>query len=116
MKNFKSLKVWQQGMLFVKLAYELRKSLPDSERFGLMDQLKRASVSIPTNIAEGSSRLSDKDFSWFLQIALGSAYEVETLLLLIKDIGYASKSELDQLPIIDEIQKMLFGLMKTLKK
>jgi four helix bundle protein len=80
MKNYKQLIVWQKGIDLVKLSYNLTKELPSEEKFGLCSQINRAAVSIPANIAEGSSRDSDKDYGRFLQIALGSAFEVQTIV------------------------------------
>ena len=76
-------------MVLVKKIYELTKEMPKSERYNLTDQLRRAAVSIPSNIAEGCSRDSSKEFSKYIQIALGSAFEVETQLLIVKDIDFA---------------------------
>lgn len=83
MRNFKNLTVWQKGMNLVKEVYFLGKYLPNNEKFGLYSQMTRAAVSIPSNIAEGCGRQSDKEFKRFLEIALGSAYELETQLLLV---------------------------------
>jgi len=76
MKNFKQLTVWQKSMNLVVETHQLSKSLPNEEKFGLISQMNRAAVSIPSNIAEGSSRRSDKDYARFLEIALGSSFEL----------------------------------------
>lgn len=82
--DFKQLRVWQESMLLVHSIYRLTRTFPAEERFGLADQLRRAAVSIPSNIAEGQARDSEKDFSRFLSIARGSVAEVETQLLLCR--------------------------------
>ena len=116
MHNFKELKVWQLSRLLVKEVYELTSTFPASEKYGLISQIRRCVVSIPTNISEGSGRNTDKDFSHFLTISLGSAYELETLLILSSDVRLISDKQLENLlPKISEIQKMTFGLIKTLR-
>ena len=92
--KFKELQIWKRSRLFCSLIYKLTAQFPDSEKFGLVNQLRRASVSIPSNIAEGTSRKSNKDFARFLQIALGSAYEIETQLLIASDLGFVANKEL----------------------
>jgi len=117
MHNFKELKVWQLSRFLVKEVYELTSTFPASEKYGLISQIRRCVVSIPTNIAEGSGRNTDKDFSHFLNISLGSAYELETLLILSSDVNIISEEQLESLsPKISEIQKMTFGLIKTLRQ
>jgi len=78
MKNYKELTVWKRGIELVKAVYIISKQFPSEENFGIISQITRAAVSIPANIAEGNSRNSDKDYGRFLQIALGSAFEVQT--------------------------------------
>lgn len=111
MHNFKELKIWQLSRQLVKDVYVLTSSFPAEEKFGLISQLRRCAVSIPTNIAEGSGRNTNKDFSHFLNIGLGSAYELETLLNFISDGQHENFSTK-----ISEIQKMIFGLIKTLRQ
>ena len=109
MHNFKELKIWQKGRMFVKDIYVLTKKFPKEELFVLTSQMRRAAISIPSNIAEGSGRGSDKDFSRFLDIATGSAYELESQLYVGYDLEYYSEVELiDYLEKIQEIQKMIF--------
>lgn len=111
MHNFKELKVWQKGRSLVKEVYMMTKQFPEDERFGLTSQLRRSAVSIPSNIAEGSGRGTGKDFSKFLNISLGSAYELETQLILSYDLNYISENTFNGISIkIGEIQKMLHGL------
>ncbi|WP_417199692.1 four helix bundle protein [Bizionia sp.] len=91
MHRFKDLEVWKKSRLFCVEIYSITSKFPESEKFGLSNQLRRASVSIPSNIAEGSSRHSNKDFTRFLQIAIGSAYEIETQLLIASDLNFINK-------------------------
>ncbi len=88
--NFKKLKVWQMAMELAKIIFELTKTFPNSEQFGLTGQMNRCAVSMPSNIAEGSSR-TNKSFSHFLDIALGSSFEVQTQVLLANAKGYISQ-------------------------
>ncbi len=116
MKNFKNLKVWQKGIDIVISSYKLTDLLPSHEKFGLVSQINRSAVSIPSNIAEGSSRDSKKDFNNFLRIALGSSFELETQVLIVEKLSLVDKDLLASLKIsIDEEQKMLMALMKSLK-
>ena len=117
MHNFKELKVWQLSRDLVKEIYEVTAEFPSSEKYGLVSQLRRCTVSVPTNIAEGSGRNTDKDFAHFLNISLGSAYELETLLILSFDVNLISEDMLNKFSTkISEIQKMTFGLIKTLRQ
>lgn len=117
MHNFKELKVWQQSRKLVKEIYLLTSSFPADEKLGLISQLRRFSVSIPTNIAEGAGRNTNRDFAQFLNISLGSAFELETLLILSLDLSFISSANLETLSNkISEIQKMIFGLIKTLRQ
>jgi four helix bundle protein len=90
MQDFRDLKVWQRAHALVLQIYKASSRFPDHERYGLISQLRRAAVSIPANIAEGTIRASDQDFARFLQIAIGSASEVDYLLLLARDLEYAN--------------------------
>ncbi len=91
MHNFRELKIWQKGRTLVKDVYELTTFLPKEETFGLTSQIKRSVISIPSNIAEGAGRGSDKDFNRFLDIAYGSCFELETQLILCVDLTYISE-------------------------
>jgi four helix bundle protein len=116
MRNFREYDVWKSGMSFTAGVYILTRKLPDSERFGMVSQLRRASVSISSNIAEGCSRSSEKDFARFVEIALGSAFEAETLLTICKDVGYVDQLQLDkQLTDLHKIQRKLNSLYGKLK-
>lgn len=115
MKNFKKLKVWQKGMGIVVMTYQITGNLPVTERFGLVSQMNRAAVSVPSNIAEGSSRDSIKDYKHFLRIALGSCFELETQLLIVEKLALLATSIVEELKAeIDEEQKMIMSLMKKI--
>ena len=116
MKNFKQLMIWQKGMEIWKETYDVTRLLPESERFGLVSQMNRASVSIPTNVAEGASRDSQKDFKRFLQMSLGSSFELETFISGVKMLGFIEETKSEKLSdLIEEEQKMLMAFMKKLK-
>ncbi|MCZ8228208.1 four helix bundle protein [Flavobacterium sp.] len=113
MRNFRDLEVWQSAVLFVKRIYTITGTFPSEEKFGLVSQINRCAVSIPSNIAEGCSRSSQKDFSRFLQISLGSAFELETQIEIAKEIGFVDR--ISYMEIIDElnvIQKRIQSLKK----
>ena len=112
-KSHKDLIVWQKSMLLVKRLYEVTKTFPQEELFGITSQMRRAAVSIPSNIAEGFGRIYDKDTLRFLSTALGSASELETQLLISGQLGYILQSELDELLMLNaEIIRMLAALSK----
>ena len=116
MHRFKDLEIWKLSRLFCSQIYLVTTDFPDNEKFGLTNQLRRASVSIPSNIAEGCSRSSNKDFSRFLEIAIGSIYEIETQLLIASDLGYVNQSKLDELLYnLNLIIKMTSKFQGTLK-
>ncbi|MGC1205757.1 MAG: four helix bundle protein [Flavobacteriaceae bacterium] len=115
MHRFKDLEIWKKSRLFCSEIYKITSSFPESEKFGLTNQLRRASVSIPSNIAEGSSRKSNKDFARFLQITLGSAYEIETQLLIASDLQFINENELSELlKNLESIIKMTSKFKSTL--
>ena len=115
MKSHKDLIVWQKSMLLVKRLYEITSSYPKDEIFGITSQMRRAAVSIPSNIAEGYGRLYEKDTVRFLSTALGSASELETQMLISKQLMLASDQELDDLLMLNnEIIRMLVALAKKL--
>lgn len=111
MQDFRNLAIWQQAHQLALAVYRETSTFPPSERFGLTSQMRRAATSIPTNMAEGCGRGSDADFARFLQIALGSASELEYLLLLASDLGYLelapTRSLLDQIQIIKKMTSSL---------
>ena len=116
MHKFKELEIWKRSRIFCSKIYDVTSKFPNYEKFGLTNQLRRASVSIPSNIAEGSSRNSNKDFSRFLEIAIGSAYEIETQLLIASDLDFISTIELENsLPELEEIIKMISKFRSNLK-
>lgn len=116
MHRFKDLEVWKKSRLFCSEIYSITSKFPETEKFGLTNQLRRAAVSIPSNIAEGSSRHSNKDFIRFLQMTLGSAYEVETQLLIAYDLKFINQKELDSLlKNLDSIIKMTSKFKSTLQ-
>lgn len=116
MHNFKELKVWQNARTLVKEIYVNTNNFPTEERYGLISQMRRSAVSIPSNIAEGSGRRTDKDFVYFLNVSLGSAYELQTLLFLSQDLELLNTERAESLnSSLEEIQKMIYGLIKTIK-
>ncbi len=117
MHNFKELIVWQKARKLVKEIYLILKSFPDEEKYGIVSQIKRASISIPANIAEGAGRNTDNDFCRFLDIANGSSYELETLIILSLDLDFLKESDYNNLiNEIEEIQKMIYSLRNKIKK
>lgn len=117
MKNFKELKVWQKGLDIAVKSFKLTESFPREERFGLSAQINKAAVSIPSNIAEGSSRSSEKDYKRFLEIALGSGFELESQLLIAEAVNFGQKNMRDTiLQAVDEEQKMLMSFIRRLEK
>jgi len=116
MKSHKDLDVWKKAVDFAVGVYSATKTFPDSEKFGLTSQLRRASVSIASNIAEGAARGGNKEFIHFLSIAAGSASEVSTQLLIAQRIGIGSSDELIELDHqADTISRMLQGLIRSVK-
>lgn len=102
-------------MSLVKMIYDLTKTFPDSERFGLVSQLKRSAVSIPSNIAEGAARRGTKEFINFLYISLGSLSELETQLEIALDLGYYKRNDFE-MSIVTEIRRMIQGLIRSLQR
>lgn len=118
MKNFKELKIWQKGFEIALESYSIIESLPSSDRFSLAQQITRAAVSIPSNIAEGSNRTSQKDYYRFLEISLGSSFELETQLLIAKAVHAKSDHSAIETTLakIDEEQKMLIAFMRKINQ
>lgn len=115
MHRFKDIEIWKLSRVFCSDIYKITTQFPDSEKFGLVNQLRRAAVSVPSNIAEGASRKSNKDFSRFLEISIGSMYELETQLLLSNDLGFIKELDLKQLlDKLNSIVKMTSKLKSTL--
>jgi len=116
MSNFRNLKIWQKGMDLVIQVYKLSEKLPNEEKYGLKSQITRAAISIPSNIAEGSSRSSDKEFKHFLEVSLGSAFELETQLLIIKKLNMINNDNIEPvLNALQEEQKMINTFIQRLK-
>ena len=110
--NFRKLRIYEASMSLCREVYSLTSGFPKYERYGLSDQLRRCSVSVPSNIAEGCSRTSRKDVARFVTIALGSAYEVETQLVLANDFGYANT---DMYTVrVRELQSQLLAFRNSL--
>ena len=117
MKNHKELTVWQKAMELVVEVYGLVKKLPKEETYALSDQMRRAVVSIPSNIAEGNARGSEKEFLRFLSIAQGSNAEIETQLLICVQLGYLYEGEIQTaLVLSEEVSKMIRGLRKAISR
>ncbi len=116
-KSYKDLIVWQKSFRLAVEVYKITKYFPKSELYGLTSQTQRASTSIPSNIAEGSSRGSLNEYIQFLRIAFASGAELETQLLIAKEIGYLKESDFDRLNnSLSEVMSMLNGLIKKLKE
>jgi four helix bundle protein len=114
--SFRELQVWRLSMSLTKDIYKITKRFPDDERFGLISQLRRAAVSIPSNIAEGQARYSQREFLRFLSNAKGSLAEVETQLLLSTELGYVPEDELNKLTRkTAEVGRMLNGLYSAIQ-
>lgn len=115
MHNFKKLKIWEESMELVFETYKMTRTFPDFEKFGLRQQLNRCAVSIPSNIAEGTSKRSNKHFSRYLDDSLGSAFEWETQLLIAYNESYIPKERFNELEQkINQIQKMISGFRSGL--
>lgn len=115
MRNFRELNIWQRSFALVKEVYHFTKDLPPSEKFGLIAQIRRSSISIPSNIAEGCGRNTNKELIRFLNISLGSAFELETQLLLCQSLDLTKNQSVDELiEELHQIQKMINGFIKTL--
>jgi four helix bundle protein len=106
MHNYNNLQIWQQAMDLVEEIYKLTASFPIEEKYSLVSQMTRAAVSIPSNIAEGAGRNSDKDFAHFISIAIGSLYELNTQIVLSERLGYINQSQ------SQELQKKLDNLQR----
>ena len=116
MGDFKKLKVWQKSHQLALAVYQSTAAFPAQERYGLTGQLRRASASIPANIAEGCGRGSDNELGRYVRISLGSSTELEYHLLLAKDLGHLSGSDYHLLSTATlEVQSMLAGLSRTVK-
>jgi len=116
-KSYRDLLVWQKGMALAKMAYKLTACFPDSERFGLVSQMRRAAVSVSSNIAEGQARQGRREFIQFLSHAEGSLAELDTQTLLAIELGYCAESDgAPLLSLITELQKMITALRLKLSR
>ena len=114
-QGYKDLIVWQKSVALVPKIYALLKDFPTEERFALADQIRRAAISVPANIAEGQARNHKKEFLQFLGIAKGSLAELDTLLIVAEKLSYVSPVQLETLePDFSDIRRTLSGLMRTL--
>lgn len=117
MVDYKNYKVWKKSHKLVLDVYKLTSSFPKSEQFNLVTQINRACTSIPTNIVEGCGRETQKEFVRFLYISSGSAHELEYLILLSRDLNFIKENVANRLlNEIEHIKKMLFALIRTIKK
>ncbi len=117
MRNFRKYDLWLDSIDFCQEVYFLTEKFPTPERYGLISQLRRASVSIPSNIAEGCSRHSQREFRRFVEIALGSAFEIETQLIIAQKRMFFSKSELEEfLSKLESLQRRLNALRTKLSE
>ena len=116
MRNFRNLEIWKEGIAIVKEVYRISDKLPKEEKYGLRSQITRAAISIPSNIAEGSSRDSEIEFKRFLEIVTGSLFELETQFIIINELGLINSDETKQLiALIVKEEKMIVGLINKIK-
>ncbi len=114
--SFKDLAVWQRSVELTLAVYKLTSAFPDSERFGLINQLRRAAVSVPSNIAEGYGRSTKGEYVVFLGHARGSSSEIETQLIIARALGFGSKQALDEAEnLCNEVGRMLGGLLRSVR-
>lgn len=117
MHNFKKLKIWKESMDLVSESYKITKTFPDFEKFGLVSQMNRCAISIPSNIAEGSSKSSGKYFKSYLETSLGSAFEWETQLIIAHTENYITSEIFEKLEqSIKQVQKMISSFQSSLGK
>ncbi|MFN0082879.1 MAG: four helix bundle protein [Ferruginibacter sp.] len=117
MHNFKELKFWQKAVDLSVMVYKITANFPAEQKFGLVSQLRRATISIASNIAEGASRNSDKEFLHFLSLSTGSAFEIETQLIIATKLNFVDQNQLENLlKQLTEIQKMIYSFSKKLKE
>ena len=114
-KTFRDLIVWQKGMALAKEVYKATCLMPDAERFGLTAQMRRAAVSIPSNVAEGYARQSRVEYIRFLKVARGSLAELRTQFLLARELSFLQHSA-DLGPLLDETERLLAGLIRSLRE
>jgi four helix bundle protein len=113
LRDFRKYDIWTDSMALVNDVYTFVETFPNTEKYGLRSQITRSAVSIPSNIAEGASRNSEKDFARFLEIALGSAFELETQLVIAERRKYLSVSHLEESILkLTSLQKRIYGLRR----
>ena len=116
-QNYEDLLVWQKGIVLAKVVYRLTQSFPAEEKFGLVSQMRRAVVSIPSNLAEGQARHTPGEFVQFISHAEGSAAELDTQLILAVELGFSKKSAaIPVYELIDEIRRMLNALRRAISR
>lgn len=116
MRNFKELKIWQKGFDIAVNCFKATANFPSQEKYGLVSQINRCGISIPSNIAEGSSRASDKDYKRFIEISLGSCFELETQMLIAQKMNFGNADFIKTiLESLAEEEKMLTAFSKTLQ-
>jgi four helix bundle protein len=114
-QSYKDLVVWQKGIKTAKLVYNLTSKFPAEEKFGIISQMRRAAISIPSNIAEGQARHTTKEFIQFISHAEGSVAELETQLILSIELSFASSADTKQIfALLDELRRMTNGLRRKL--
>ena len=114
-KPHHKLEIWQRSIDFVSRIYKVTETFPDNEKFGLISQIRRAAISIPSNIAEGAGRNSPKEFIQFLGVAQGSTAELETQLIIARNLNYINKDYDKIMQELDGISKMIIGLIKSIR-
>lgn len=115
MHNFKNLTVWQKSIDFTTEIYSITKDFPTDEKYGLTSQIRRAAISVPSNIAEGAGRKSNREFKHFLNISLGSIFELETQIIIAHRLNLIEGSIIDDIQLrISEIQKMIYSLERSI--
>jgi four helix bundle protein len=115
MRNFKKLMIWQLGMQLVDKVYDLVPSFPEEEKFGLRVQITKCAISIPSNIAEGSAKRSQKDYLRFVEISLASSFELETQTLVVQNRKWAPSDKVSELlSLVEREQKMITGFIDKL--
>lgn len=116
MHNFRNLKVWQKAIELSTKIYSLTKNFPAEEKFGIISQIRRAAVAIASNIAESAGRNSEKEFCYFLQVSLGSSYEMETQIVIAGNLNFLNDEAFnDTIISITEIKRMISGLQKSME-
>ncbi len=117
MRDFRKLEIWKKGIELVKEIYLMTRDLPDTEKFGLISQMQRAAVSIPSNIAEGSSRNSEIEYKRFLEIAIGSSFELETQIIISTELGFKKPEQTNNtIQELNALQKQINSLITLIAK